>query len=343
MIDELIGSEAYIDFWTNKWADLLQVNRKFLGVEGSTKFRDWIRQAVAENRPYDQLAREILTATGSNNDNPPASYFKVLRTPEDTMENTTHLFLGIRFNCNKCHDHPFERWTQDQYYEMSAFFAQVGLETDPASGNRKVGGTAVEGAKPLFEKVVDKKEGDVTHPKTNQVVTPTFPFDVPHQSKADATRRQQLAAWITDADNPYFARSYVNRLWGYLLGVGLIEPIDDIRAGNPATNPELLDHLTESFVSSGFDVQQMLRSICNSRTYQLSVKTNPLNEDDALNYSHALPRRLPAEVIYDAVHTVTGAVSAIPGMPKGTRAAAMTDSGIKLADGFLAKPRSPSP
>lgn len=339
VVDQLIGSEAYVEYWTNKWADLLQVNRKFLGVEGSTKFREWIRQAVAENRAYDQFAREVLTATGSNNENPPASYYKVLRTPEDTMENTTHLFLGIRFNCNKCHDHPFERWTQDQYYQMSAFFAQVGLEADPASGKRKIGGTAVEGAKPLFEKVVDKKSGDVTHPKTNQPVPPEFPFEVDHEvtqsAEKTATRREQLASWITDADNPYFARSYVNRLWGYLFGIGLIEPIDDIRAGNPATNPELLNHLTDSFVASGFDVQQMLRAICNSRTYQLDVATNPLNEDDGLNYSHALPRRLPAEVIYDAVHKVTGAVSAIPGAPKGIRAAALSDSGIKLADGFL--------
>ncbi|MFK8112306.1 MAG: DUF1549 domain-containing protein [Rubripirellula sp.] len=338
VVDKLIGSEAYIEFWTNKWADLLQVNRKFLGVEGATKFRAWIRQAVSENRPYDQFAREVLTATGSNNENPPASYYKVLRTPEDTMENTTHLFLGIRFNCNKCHDHPFERWTQNQYYAMSAYFAQVALENDPASGNRKIGGTAVEGAKPLFEKVVDRSKGDVMHPKTNEAVPPAFPFEVAHEVSAKGkapTRREHLAAWITDADNPYFAKSYVNRLWGYLLGVGLIEPIDDIRAGNPATNPDLLDHLTSSFVDSGFDVQQSLKAICNSRTYQLSVSTNPLNEDDGLNYSHALPRRLPAEVIYDAVHQVTGAISAIPGVPKGTRAAALSDSGIKLADGFL--------
>ena len=334
LVDELLGSEAYVDFWTNKWADLLQVNRKFLGVEGSTKFREWIRTAVAENRPYDQFAQQILTASGSNNENPAASYYKVLREPEATMENTTHLFLGIRFNCNKCHDHPFERWTQNQYYEMSAFFAQVKLENDPASGKRKVAGTAVEGAKPLFEKVVDKKDGDIKHPKTDAIVAPGFPFDVDHKA-ADGTRREKLANWMTDADNPYFARSYVNRLWGYLLGVGLIEPIDDIRAGNPATNPDLLDYLSDSFVETGFDTQEMLRKICNSRTYQLSVKTNELNVDDQQNYSHALPRRLPAEVIYDAVHQLTGAVSSIPGMPRGTRAAAITDSGVKLADGFL--------
>ncbi|MDG2221479.1 MAG: DUF1549 domain-containing protein [Rubripirellula sp.] len=335
IVDALIGSEAYIEYWTNKWADLLQVNRKFLGVEGSTAFRDWIRKSVAENRPYDKIASEILTATGSNKDNPPASYFKVLRTPEDTMENTTHLFLGIRFNCNKCHDHPFERWTQDQYYEMSAYFAQLQLETDPASGKRKVGGTAVEQAKPLFEKVVDKKTGDMMHPKTNAAVPPAFPFDVDHEINPEASRREQLAAWITDADNPYFARSYVNRLWAYLLGVGLIEPIDDIRAGNPPTNPELLDYLADAFVQSDFNIAQIQRMICNSRTYQLSVATNEMNSDDSLNYSHALPRRLPAEVIYDAVHALTGSQSQIPGMPKGTRAAALTDSGVRLADGFL--------
>ena len=182
------------------------------------------------------------------------------------------------------------------------------------------------------------------HPRTNEVVKPEFPFDVatPSGTQGDhaedagsPTRREQLADWLTDANNPYFARSYVNRLWGYLFGVGLIEPIDDIRAGNPATNPELLDYLTRSFVDSGFDVAQMHRMICNSRTYQLSVKTNPLNEDDTLNYSHALPRRLPAEVIYDAVHAVTGSVSSIPGVPAGTRAAALTDSGVRLPDGFL--------
>ncbi len=335
VVNELIGSEAYIDYWTNKWADLLQVNRKFLGVEGSTKFRDWIRKAVAENRPYDQFTREILTAAGSNNDNPPASYFKTLRTPEDTMENTTHLFMGVRFNCNKCHDHPFERWTQNQYYEMTAFFAQVGLERDPASGDRNIGGTAVEGAKPLFENVVDRDSGDTMHPKTNSVVPPTFPFEIPFEAQDDMTRRQKLAAWMTDPDNPYFARSYVNRLWGYLFGTGLIEPIDDIRAGNPATNPELLNQLTKSFVDSKFNVQEVLRSICNSRTYQLGMATNPLNEDDSLNYSHAMPRRLPAEVIFDAVHSLTGSISAIPGVPAGTRAAALTDSGVELTDGFL--------
>lgn len=335
VIDSLLASEAFVEYWTNKWADLLQVNRKFLGAEGSKQFRDWIRAAVAENRPYDQFVREILTASGSNKANPPASYFKLLRDPEEVMENTTHLFLGIRFNCNKCHDHPFERWTQDQYYETAAYFARTGLRKAPESGDQKIGGTAVDGAKPLYEEVFDQDEGEILHERTGQQVEPAFPYAVPHQPPQSQTRRQQLAAWLTAAENPYFARSYVNRLWAYLMGTGLIEPIDDIRAGNPPTNPELLDHLTESFIASDFDVRQVMRAICNSRVYQLSVVPNRWNEDDTLNYARASARRLPAEVLFDAIHLVTGSASEIPGVPKGTRAAALPDVGLGTEDGFL--------
>ena len=340
VIDQLLASEEFIDFWTNKWADMLLVNRKFLGPEGSKAYRDWIRAAVAENKPYDQFVREILTAKGSNKANPPASYFKVLRDPDLIMENTTHLFLGIRFNCNKCHDHPFERWTQDQYFETAAFFARTGLRKDPAGGDQNIGGSAVEGAKPLYEEVFDNEAGEIKHGRTAQQVEPDFPFDFVHASPAadgasPLSRREQLATWLTDANNPYFATSYVNRLWAYLMGVGLIEPIDDIRAGNPPTNPELLDHLARAFVESKFDIRQVMRTICNSRTYQLSVVPNQWNEDDQQNFSHATPRRLPAEVLYDAIHFVTGSITDIPGVPRGTRAAALPDVGIATEDGFL--------
>ena len=159
------------------------------------------------------------------------------------MENTTHLFLATRFNCNKCHDHPFERWTQDQYYEMSAFFAQVGLKKDDRSGDKTIGRTAVESGKPLYEVVFDKTDGEVTHERTGAVTAPDTPYEATADAKDSPTRRQALASWITSPDNQYFARSYVNRLWGYLTGTGIIEPIDDIRAGNPPTNPELLDYL----------------------------------------------------------------------------------------------------
>jgi hypothetical protein len=315
---------------------MLQVNRKYLAPEGAKMFREWIRKEVAENTPYDQFARKILTASGSNKENPPASYFKILRTPAETMENTTHLFLATRFNCNKCHDHPFERWTQDNYYEMSAFFAQVDLQRDPASGDKNIGGTAVEGAKPLYEIVSDKKDGEMTHERTGEITAPAFPFPAAHTDKQDAGRREQLADWITSPDNRYFASSYANRVWGYMMGTGIIEPLDDIRAGNPPSNPELLDWLSKYFIDSGFDVRELMRVICKSRTYQLSIETNQWNEDDTINFSHAKARRLPAEVLYDSIHAVTGATAGIPGVPKGTRASSLPDAGVELPDSFLA-------
>jgi hypothetical protein len=342
LVDKLVGSDDYVEYWSNKWADLLQVNGKFLAREGATSFRKWIRDEIAANTPYDQFAKKVITATGSNKDVPQAAYYKILREPTATMENTTHLFLAIRFNCNKCHDHPFERWTQDQYYQTAAYFAQYGLDRDPASGDRNIGGTAVEGAKPLYESVVDRAAGEVLHERTSQPTPPKFPYELVNQVTPAATtpapkpRRMEFADWLTSKDNPYFAKSYVNRLWGYMFGVGIMEPIDDIRAGNPPTNPELLDYLTQEFLASNFDVRHVMKLICKSRTYQLSVESNPFNVDDKINYSHAQPRRLPAEVLFDTVHRATGTVTKIPGVPAGSRAAALPDSGIELPSGFFA-------
>ena len=336
LVDELIGSPDFVEYWTNKWSDLLQVNRKFLGVEGSEIFRAWIKEQVAENAPYDQFVRNIITAKGSNRDNPAASYFKILRTPEETMENTTHLFLATRFSCNKCHDHPFERWTQDQYYQMSAFFSRVGLEKDPVSEDKRIGGTAVEGSKPLYEIVFEKKEGEMIHQRTGQVTQPKFPFMTDFKKEADASRREALADWMTSPENPYFAKSFVNRVWAYLLGVGMIEPIDDIRAGNPPSNPDLLNWLTEDFIASGFDVRHLMKTITSSRVYQLSVRSNDWNQDDTVNFSHATPKRLPAEVLFDAIYFATGAQSNFEGAPMGSRAASLSDVGVKAKDGFLA-------
>ena len=331
VIEKLLGSAEFIDHQTNKWADLLQVNSKFLGGEGAKLFRAWIRKEMEANTPYDQFVRKILTASGSNKENPAASYWKILREPVEAMENTTHLFLATRFNCNKCHDHPFERWTQDQYYHTSAYFSQVALAADPAGGNAKIGGTDVEKPRPLYEIVSDKTDGEVTHLRTNKVAAPEFPF--PAQAEAKGTRREQLAAWMTSADNRYFATSYVNRLWGYLTGAGIIEPLDDIRAGNPPTNPELLDFLTKEFIAHHFDVKQVLRLICRSRTYQLGIGTNQWNADDRTNYSHALARRLPAEVLYDSVLKVVGSGPRLPG---GLRAGQLPDAATDLPSGFLA-------
>jgi hypothetical protein len=335
LIDKLVGNEAFVEHWTNKWADLLQVNRKFLGEAGAKAFREWIRQSIATNKPYDQFAYEILTASGSNLENPPAAYYKILRTPDEVMENTTQLFLAVRFNCNKCHDHPFERWTQDQYYQLAAYFSQVSRTEDPKYKGQKIGGTNVEAPKPLVEVIQDTTSGEIKHDRTGEIAKPKFPYAISAQLPETTNRRVQVAKWITSPQNPYFARSYVNRLWGYLLGVGLIEPLDDIRAGNPPTNPELLDRLTDEFVKSGFDTRAMIRTICKSRTYQLALTTNKWNKDDEINYSHALARRLPAEVLFDAIHTATGSTSRLPGLPPGARAAQLVDSNVELPGGFL--------
>ena len=330
LVDQLIGNAEYVEHWTNKWADMLQVNRKFLGEQGSIAMRNWIKDVVARNQPYDETARQILTASGSTIESPPASYFKILRDPALIMENTTHLFLAVRFNCNKCHDHPFERWTQDQYYQLAAFFSQIGFKEDPLYRGKKIGGSAVEGAKPLVEVVFDKNAGEVTHIRTGETAPPVFPYSHDDLAATTASRREQLSQWITSPKNQYFARSYVNRLWGYLFGTGIIEPIDDIRAGNPATNPELLDALEKDFVANGFNVQHMLRLICNSRTYQHSISANEWNQDDTINYARAIPRRLPAEVLYDAIHLATGSQQRIPGVPAGFRAAELPDVGVKV-------------
>ncbi len=350
LVDKLVGSEDYVDHWSNKWADLLQVNSKFLGADGAKAFRDWIRNEIAKNTPHDQFARKIITASGSNKDNPPASYYKILRKPDDTMENTTHLFLAVRFNCNKCHDHPFERWTQDQYYQTAAWFARVGLKKDPAAGDKLLGGTAVEGGKPMYEIIEELATGEVKHDRTGKETPPQFPYPATcgedgkteAKDKKAVSRRDQLATWITAKDNRYFALSFANRIWGYLTGVGVIEPLDDIRAGNPPSNPELLDYLTKEFVDSGFNTQKLMKLIAKSRTYQLSVASHKWNDDDKINFSHATARRLPAEVLYDTIYKVTGAKSNIPGVPAGTRASQLADTGFKLPDGFFATMGKPA-
>jgi hypothetical protein len=335
LVDKLIGSPDFVEHWTNKWSDLLQVNRKFLGDQGAKALRDWIEKAVAGNMPYDKFANTVLTASGSNLENPPASYFKVLRDPGSTMENTTQLFLAIRFNCNKCHDHPFERWTQDQYYQLAAYFAQVGRNEDPKFKGQKIGGSDVEGAVPLVEDIVDLNVGEIKHDRTGKITAPKFPFDLKDAAPATATRRQQLAHWMTTKENPYFAKSYVNRIWSYLLGAGIIEPVDDIRAGNPASIPKLLDRLTDEFVQSGFNTREIFRTICKSRVYQQSIQTNKWNEDDEINYSHALARRLPAEVFFDSIYRATGSLSRLPGLPVGARSAQLLDSNVQVPGGFF--------
>lgn len=335
VVDRLIGSAEFVDHWTNKWADLLQVNPKFLGKEGASILRSWIQESVASNMPYNEFVHSILVASGSTLENPPAAYYKILREPENIMENTTQLFLAVRFNCNKCHDHPFERWTQNNYWQMASFFAQVGRKD--ALGSSKMPRTAATQSRnrPAFEEIIfDAEEGEVT-PPYGGTVNAVFPYEHAGGVPDEGSRRQRFASWLTSANNPYFAKSFVNRLWSYFLGVGFIEPIDDIRAGNPPSNPELLDRLTKEFIDSGFDARRIMGLILKSRVYQHSIATNQFNEDDAINFSHALARRLPAEVLYDAIHQATGSIRRLPGQRIGTRAAELSDPSVKPKDGFL--------
>jgi hypothetical protein len=319
LIDELIGSPAFVDHWTHKWCDLLQVNRKFLGVKGMWAFHGWVRQAVARNQPYDQFVRELLTASGNTSDHTSAAanFLRVNREPNIAAENTTQLFLGTRFNCCQCHDHPFERWTQRQYYGLTAYFATVGVKKGQSEGE---------------EIVFERRDGkEVLHPKSGTAVAPSVPYSHGVPIPADVSRREALAAWLIAPENPLFARSMVNRTWSYLLGRGIIDPVDDIRSSNPASNPELLDALTDDFIEHKFDVQHLLRTICRSRVYQHSFRTNQWNADDVINFSHALPRRLTAEQLLDSVIVATGSTAGFPGLPRGFRAAQLPDSNIGVA------------
>ena len=328
LVDRLIGSPDFVDCWTSKWCDLLQVNTSFLGQAGAQRFHDWVQAAVASNRPYDDFVHALLDSSGKVSKTPAASYYKILREPDQVMENSTQLFLGIRFNCNKCHDHPFERWTQKDHWQLAAYFAQV--QRTPVEGSPMLS----EGVA-LDEVIGDGSEGEVHYPESTRVAPAAFPYSYPGQAEPEGPLRAQLAAWVTAPENPYFARSMANRLWSYFMGRGLIEPVDDIRAGNPATHPELLERLTRQFIDEGFDLRSLMRTICTSRVYQHSVKTTPWNEGDDVNYGHALARRLPSEVLFDALHRAAGTRAELPGVRRGTRALQVLDSSVKSPDGFL--------
>ena len=324
VIDRLIASPAFVDHWTLKWGDLLQNNRKYLGEKGAFEFREWIRDSIAQNKPYDRMVREMLEARGSSYDNPAANFYRVTRDPKPTMEKTTQVFLGVRMVCAQCHDHPFERWTQNQYYEMSAFFSAVGLRPGYEVGEEI-----------LFDQ---RQDFDMKHPKDSRVMNPKFivpaSWGGTGAPPTDQRRRLAYAEWLTAKDNPFFAKSTVNRVWSYFFGRGIIEPVDDIRASNPPSNPALLDALTKDFVAHDFDLRQLMRTIANSRTYQTSLATNEWNLQDTENFSHAMPRRLSAEELMDALAQATGVRPVFPEAPPDTNAEQVTDPHVGK-DGFL--------
>ncbi len=322
-IDKMIASAAYVDHWTLKWADLLQNSSKYLGQKGAYEFQEWIRDSIASGRPYDRMVRELLTSNGSSYENRAANFYRVTREPKPTMEKTTQTFLGVRMVCAQCHDHPFERWTQNQYYEMSAFFSAVAIRPGYEVGE---------------EIVYDQRQDfEMKHPKDSRVMKPKFILPASFGSDVvpdSAARRLAYAEWLTAKDNPLFAKSTVNRVWSYFFGRGIIDPVDDIRASNPPSNPALLDALAKDFIQHNFDLRQLMSTIANSRTYQASLAVNEWNEKDTENFSHAMPRRLSAEQLMDALSLATGVRPSFPEVPPDTNAEQIADPHIGK-DGFL--------
>jgi hypothetical protein len=316
LIDQLLERPEYADYWASKWADLLRNEEKAVDAKGVRLFYQWLRQAVSDDMPLDQFARELLTARGSTYSNPPANYYRTNLQPTKAAETTAQLFMGVRVACAKCHNHPFDRWTQEDYYGLSAFFARVRTRMLDNQRRDKLDKHELVGEMIVW---LDR-EGEVNHPTREGPMSPRLPGGSVPQLGAAADRLPALADWLTRRDNPFFARVMANRIWHGLMGRGLVEPVDDVRESNPASNEPLLEALARDLAKHGSRQKHLIRTIMNSRTYQPSGQTNPTNAEDEANFSHARPRRLAAEPLLDALSQVTEVPEEFKGYPKGTRA-----------------------
>jgi Protein of unknown function (DUF1553)/Protein of unknown function (DUF1549) len=316
LIDTLLERPEYADFWTLKWADVLRNNRKTIQAKGAYVFQHWLHEHIANNTPLDELVRELLTSSGSTFANPPANYYRVAKDPTSLAETTAQLFLGVRMQCAKCHNHPFERWSQDDYYGTAAFFVRVKQKKDPIEP-----GTKTTGARYVYV----ERSGEMIQPRKGQVMPPRFLGGEVPSIAPGADRRTVLAAWLTRPENPFFARSLVNRIWFHIMGRGIVDPVDDFRESNPSANDELLDALARDFVAHQFDAKHLIRTIMNSRTYQLSALPSAYNGDDNKYFSHAISKLYTAEQLFDALCFVTGVPEKFDGMPEGTRAMQLPD------------------
>ena len=321
-IDTLLRSAGYAENFANKWSALLRNKRTDATQRrGTYAFYNWIRDSLIENKPYDRFVRELLAASGDMFHSPPVAWYRQVRETTAQLEDTAQLFLGQRLQCAQCHHHPFEKWSQQDYYSFAAFFSQVGRKPGSQPGEEMI--------------YVKRAAASATNKKTKQPAKPAGlgakTLDVP----PDEDARLALADWMTAKDNRFFARSLVNRYWKHFFNRGLVDPEDDMRETNPASNPELLDALAKQFVDSGFDLKQLVRAICTSHTYQLSSAPNAHNAVDKQNYSRYYPRRLTAEALLDAVNTVTKRDSKFDGLPPGTRALQLPDSGFNSSSYFL--------
>lgn len=313
LIDSLLAREEYVDYWTNRWSDVFLVSSFKIGETAMWSFYNWIRDGVAANKPWDKMAREIITANGNTLENGAANYYVMHKEVSDLTENASMAFLGMSITCARCHNHPLEKWTQKQYYQMANLFARVGMKNGTRAGDVQV---------------YTNPAGEVNHPRLGKPLAPA-PLDG-EELKLDAAkdRRQHLAEWLTSRQNPYFAKAFVNRVWKNFMGRGLVEAVDDMRATNPPSNEELLEALTKEFTGHGFDAKYLIRTIMNSAAYQRSSKPNETNKPDERYYSRYLIKRLPAEALLDAITQVTGVPTEFPGYPAGTRAMQLPDARV---------------
>ncbi|GIW92054.1 MAG: S-layer protein [Pirellulaceae bacterium] len=315
LVDYLLDSPDYADYFANKWSAILRNKRRSdVDRRATFAFHAWIRDSFLANKPYDQFVAEILTATGQPDVNPPAGWYREVSDQAAQVEDTAQLFLGLRIQCARCHHHPFEKWSQQDYYGLAAFFSQLSKK---------------KGDQPGLDRIVCRTAApQAQNPKTGKPVPPTGlggpTFDVPPYVDA----RQVLVQWMRSPDNPFFARALVNRYWKHFFGRGLVEPEDDMRVTNPASNPELLDALARDFIEHGFDLKHLIRTICLSQTYQRSAEPNEWNRDDKQNFSRYYPKRLNAEVLLDAINQVTDSATDFGGLPVGTRATQLPDNGF---------------
>jgi len=314
LVDRLLDRKEFVELWVMKWAELLQIrSSQQVSYKSTLLYFNWLQERISSNVPIDKMVHELLTSSGGTFANPPTNYYETERDVLKTSENVAQVFMGMRIQCAQCHNHPFDRWTMDDYYSFAAFFARVGRKN----------------AEDPRERIVFSQDGgDVNHPVGGRVMAPKFlGGDTPDLEGQD--RRESVASWLVSPDNPYFARNLANIVWAHFFGRGIVHEVDDVRVSNPPVSVELLDELASRMISYGYDFKQFVRDVCNSRIYQLSTQTNPTNEGDLTNFSHAALRRIRAEVLLDAITQVTDTKDKFRGLPLGARA-------VQIADGNTA-------
>lgn len=322
LIDQLLDSPEYAEFFANKWSALLRNKRSKTSYQrGNFAFHEWIRDSLDQNKPYDQFVREVVAASGEVEQHPPVAWYREVKTVQNQLEDVSQLFLGTRIQCAQCHHHPFEKWSQEDYYKLSAFFSQVGREK-----------TRFPDEEMIFHK---RGAAKATNKKNNQPVQPAgLGADSPELT-VDDDPRHALVDWMSKDGNPFFAHTLVNRYWKHFFGRGLVDPEDDMRETNPSVNPELLEELASKFVSNKFDMKQLIRDVCRSKTYQFSSIPNDYNAKDKHNFARHYPQRLQAEVLLDSIDDITMVRTSFSGLPPSTRATMLPDNSYNNGSYFL--------